>query len=274
MTIRKTLLIASLLLFTLSADALTITSLNIEWFGRGGSIKGETTDEYRRSRLRDFLFNQIPTSDVFVFQEITNPHLLQEFLPELDCQTYSSKTTRHQYVVLCARMTLELKTTANHNVQLGNPHMRAAIVGTVKSESGKLTQIIGLHLKAGPDHTRMRLDQIGQLNPDLQSEIPTVIVGDFNTYPNDRTGLPMDDAHYMDQIFQIHQMAQAPLKHPTYLGYKNRYFDRAWIKGANIERTKVFGPCNESSVLPPYSSTGFYKRFISDHCALQIQLRE
>lgn len=274
MTFRKKLLIASLLLFTLGAEALTITSLNIEWFGRGGSIKGEMTDEYRRARLRDFLLNQIPATDVFVFQEITNPQLLQVYLPELDCQTYNSDTTRHQFVVLCARMAMELQTTANHNVQLGNPHMRAAIVGTVKSGSGKRTQIIGLHLKAGPDHTLMRLDQVRQLDPDLHSEIPTIVIGDFNTYPKDRTGLPLNDALYMDQIFQIHQMTQVPLEHPTYLGFKNRYFDRAWVRGANIEQIRVFGPCNESSVPPPYSSQGFYKRFVSDHCALQVQLGE
>lgn len=192
------------LIFSLKAHALTITSLNIEWFGRGGVISGSPVDEYRIQRLRDFLLYQIPASDVLVLQEITAVELLQDSFPEYDCKTYEPRFN-HQHVVLCALTKYTSDFFEIEDVDLGSYGLRPGSGLSLTYGKGglfrkkKTLNIVGVHLKAGR-------------------------------------------------------------------------FDHAWYKGVVVESTTVYGPCNEESVARPYDDFGFYNRFISDHCALQLVL--
>jgi endonuclease/exonuclease/phosphatase family metal-dependent hydrolase len=257
-------------LFVCLSEATTVTSLNIQWFGRGGIMQGQARDEFRQDRLREFIYTQLPKTDVFVFQEITQPKMLQYMLPELSCFTYSATTQRHQYVMICHKKEWNVVWRTNFDVQLGRDGLRPALVGNFWNLSGESFAVVGVHLKAGPRDSETRLDQIRALKTELTSHKKVVLIGDFNTYTKDKTGKMQDDASYMNQHFQQFGFVHAELPAHTYLSYRKNKFDHIWTKGIDVEGVGVSGPCTENSVSWPFESYDFYRQFISDHCAVYV----
>jgi endonuclease/exonuclease/phosphatase family metal-dependent hydrolase len=271
----KTASILSLILLFASsiaqASSLKVTSLNVEWYGRGGVISGNAETEYRNKTLKDFLIKELPKTDVFVFQEITEPGMLTELFSELDCFTYDAGARSHQYVVMCAEKGSVKKMGVNHNVRLDRFGLRSALLGTFKFKDKADLNVIGVHLKAGPSDTEVRLEQIKALAADVDSNAHTLIIGDLNTYSKDRTGLEKDDNELMTDLLKSKNFFEIENKIPTYFGYNAKVFDRAW--GANLSTTssKVYGPCDENFKDSPFADKKFYERFVSDHCALQVE---
>lgn len=265
------------LIFCLKAHALTITSLNIEWFGRGGVISGSPVDEYRVQRLRDFLLYQIPASDVLVLQEITAVELLQDSFPEYDCKTYEPRFN-HQHVVLCALTKYTSDFFEIEGVDLGSYGLRPGNVLSITYGKGglfrrkKTLNIVGVHLKAGRFESQVRLEQINEIVADESLGRRAIILGDFNSYPKESTEGKKDDEELINELLSPLGFSQAQYEGSTFLSRWPRRFDHAWHKGVVVESTTVYGPCNEESVARPYDDFGFYNRFISDHCALQLVL--
>lgn len=247
--------------------SLSVTSLNIEWFGKGGEIQGQIEDEYRSERVHDFLTNYLPKSDVFVFQEVTEPTLVKNLFSNKNCLTYDSSSKNHQHIVVSIPLGSLIKKYIQKEVQLGSLGLRPAIEMQILNNK-KLYTIIGVHLKAGPEDTLKRLKQVRLINSNLKKSHKTVIIGDFNTFEKDRTGLDISDNEYINQILE--GFNEVPLGFNTFLGFGGRLFDRAWIKNLNLISHNVYGPCNQNQQLGPYTKIGFYSRFISDHCAIQI----
>jgi len=258
---------------TAQAASLKVTSLNVEWYGRGGVISGSPETEYRDKTLKDFLTKNMPKTDVFVFQEITEPEMLTDLFSELDCFTYDAGTTRHQYVVMCAEKGSITKTGVNHAVGLGRFGLRSALLGTFKIKDKADFNVIGVHLKAGPFDTAVRLNQIRALAEKVDPSAHTLIIGDLNTFSKERTGLEKDDNELMSDLLKVKNFSEIKNKTPTYFGYKPKVFDRAW--GANLSTTssKVYGPCDENFKDSPFADKKFYERFVSDHCALQVEFK-
>lgn len=262
--------LAVALLLCCFAEAATVTSLNIQWFGRGGIKEGEARDEFRQERLREFIFTQLPATDVFVFQEITQPMMLQNMLPELSCFTYTSAAQKHQYVMICHKREWSVFWTANYQVQLGREGLRPALVGKFRNASGASFMVVGLHLKAGPYSSETRLQQVRALEPQLSAEGKVVLIGDFNTYQKEKTGNMQDDTSYMNQHFLQYGFQHAELPAHTYLSFSKNKFDHIWTKGIRETRIGVTGPCLEDSTKWPFASYSFFRRFVSDHCAVHL----
>lgn len=262
-----------LLLFTVfllqsELSALTVTSLNIRWYGMGGDLGGQPEDETRDESLRDFLFNHLPHSDVFVFQEITNLEMLQEALFELNCQSYTPQIKPHQHVVICTQPYISQEAKANYDIQLERPRLRPALVSNL--DLG--VQVIGLHLKAGPRSWRTRQNQIEALTKTTRFLEKSIVIGDYNSYRKDVTGANEDDAQIFQQILGKKSFKDQTPNSPTYVSSANRIFDRVWTKGLKVQEAKVYGPCKQDSVQFPYSESDRYVQKISDHCAVQIKL--
>jgi len=87
----------------------------------------------------------------------------------------------------------------------------------------------------------------------------------------DRTGLAKDDNELISGLLADKNFVEIVNKVPTYLGFRPKVFDRAW--GVNLKdmSTKVYGPCDKSFEAAPFANKGFYERFVSDHCALQVE---
>lgn len=259
-----------LLLISFEIHAFTVTSINLQWFGRGGILEGTVEDEYRGNRVKDFLFNQLPESDVYVFQEVTAPELIEKIFKELTCESYINEVDRHQYVVTCHKKTIQSYAEVNYEVKLGNPQMRAALISNLELEDERKVKVIGLHLKAGRDKTNFRKQQLIKLEEDIFENLPMVIIGDFNAFPKSRTLLENDDAFFFDEILNPFGFVKSPIQDKTLLWSETRIFDLAWYKNLILRDAKVFGPCSFGSVEYPYSNFDFYRRFISDHCAIQV----
>jgi hypothetical protein len=263
------------LIFCIQANALTVTTLNIEWFGRGGVISGSSIDEYRIQRLRDFLLYQLPASDVLVFQEITEVELLQGSFPEYDCKTYRPRAN-HQHVVLCALNNIKTDFFEIEDVDLGSYGLRPGSGLKVPYGKRRLFRkrkklnIIGVHLKAGRFETDVRLEQIKEITKSGDLGSRTLIIGDFNSYPAERTEREVGDEELINLILSPLRFKKAQYEGSTFLSRFPRRFDHAWYRGIDLKSTAIYGPCKEESVPRPYDNFSFYNRFISDHCALQL----
>jgi hypothetical protein len=267
----KTLLLLLIFLQN-TAFALTVTNLNIEWFGRGGIKEGTTVDEYRGKRLHDLITNQIPKSDVLVFQEITAPELLQATFPKWQCESYETTARRHQHVMICVRPEAFISKDVDYQVQLGSFGLRAAMIVNVKYGENKKLSIVGVHLKAGPNDTGRRLEQVKKLADSTKISQQALIIGDFNTFTKDRTGLAKDDDQLMADLLSPIGFKQVEFEGNTYISRYPKKLDRAWLRGELVPTAQVYGPCREKSAPWPYANYSFYKRFISDHCIVQVKL--
>jgi len=265
----KYFLLVMLCWFSSQSHAVTVTSLNIKWYGRGGDISGDASSEYRNATVKGFVKSFVPQTDVFVFQEITDPDMLMNVFKNLDCFTYEMQSSRHQFVVMCAKEGTLKSFTVNHEVRLGKNGLRAALVGNFEFKDKSKLKVVGLHLKAGPEDTRTRLGQITQLQPSLIEDVPTLIIGDMNTYRASRTGLEKDDAFLIGE--RLVGFEEAFNTVPTYLNFGGRVFDRAWGRGLENLSAEVHGPCSGDDGASLYTMRDYYKYFVSDHCALQVK---
>lgn len=252
------------LLFSLKLHALTITSLNIEWYGRGGVISGSEDNEYRDPELQRFLSQALPPSDIYVFQEITAPERLKNLFHELDCYTYESELSKHQYVLICASRGLVKSFTTEFAVQVGNPRLRAAPIVEIELESGKLLSLAGVHLKAGPKDIQTRLDQIKALATSQLMQGASLVIGDFNSFESDEIE--------MNRVFKESSFNGLVPPTPTYYGRTPHIFDRAWARDVQVKSIEAYGPCEKEKTPYPFNQFDYYERFISDHCAIQVTL--
>jgi len=251
------------LLFPLSAAALTVTSLNLQWFGRGGEIEGEKADEYRQKYFQELIQTQLAKTDVFVFQEVVDVAMLEEILPLWKCESYERQNLRHQHVAVCARGNISFQSSTIEGVRLGQPGLRPALRADFSLQNKKIS-VIGVHLKAGPENSAIRFKQIDALKKAVGAE-SVVVIGDFNTFDA--------DAEEMQKIFGS-EFVQSGGDFPTFLGFSGRIFDRVWARGLNLQNFKLSGPCAPIPDSQRLSRRSFYTRFVSDHCPISVQINE
>jgi hypothetical protein len=272
---RKIALIAAALVtcwLSSTATALTVTTFNLEWFGRGGDLLGTEQDEYRFSTIKEFVDNQLGKTELFVFEEITHLDAIRRILPGWDCRTYDVQNTHHQHVAACLKPGFSMTDSTIESVRLNGSGLRPAYVVTVSAPTGEKITVVGLHLKAGMMESATRLQQAQMLMRDLKVDDnqPLMIVGDFNTYPKEKTGLQEDDAVSIGKVFQTRGLAQFGGDQQTYLG-GGRTFDRVWTKNINNGSFWVKGACvNDPQGAGRYNERSFYSRFVSDHCAVTV----
>ena len=266
-------------------------TFNTKWYGLGGELEGSPRDEYRDRYLRKFFQEEVPQADVYVFQEVVDVlRVNRGMIPETySCMSYAASDEKHQHVVVCAAPHLRFVSEPNDNNDIieevagGSERARPAVHVIIADESGRsLARVVGVHLKAYIDKSNVREQQAKAIAKFLRGvadpSLPTVITGDFNTYPATQTGRREGDEEMISRIFKSQGLGLAQVPNPSSYTFRTHQFasrfDHFWVSGASIETPLwVYSACNlESMVRPQYDSVESYNQHISDHCPVAVRL--
>lgn len=276
----KFFLYLSILLFSINSWALSIASYNLQFYGIGGDLLGKTSDEYRDSYIREIVQNRLPDSDVVFFEEVVSPDRLmeQEILPAAmyRCETYQNERQfKHQHIVVCYKKELNISVEYNREILMGHYGLRPLVIVSVKNSEQKTeVKIVGVHLKSagfGEDGQAQQREQLRIFGEWIKKNKPTplVLIGDFNSHLVEPifNGLGLDNN---DQLINM------PTKYPTHVA--NLKLDKMIIsKSLQDEQNSVWSlkSCSKLSYRRGDSrlyKTNFYRRFVSDHCPVRIDL--
>lgn len=289
--------LANVVLAKTSQRKITLTSFNIRFYGLSKEaienrptlavhapfIKNENRDLY----LKDFLANKIPSSDLYIFQEIVDVPRLQNILPTgFKCLSYDHPSSSHQHVVLCHSPYFHLmKEPTDDNFLIDevagpNKNLRPALTAIVTDIKGNaLFRLVGVHLKAMPDQTAKRTEQSKIISNYLSqlknTNLPIIITGDFNTYPASITSNTMDDTSIILNSLNENElnMGLAPNSQLTfkdtqgYMGQFDHFYHSSTIKIS--APLSVYQACRVEST--PEETT-LYNNTISDHCPVTARL--
>jgi len=274
-----------------AAEKITFTSFNIRWFGLGGEFSGLPSDEYRSKWLKEFITNNLATSDVIVFEEIVDvTSLANDVLGQgWACVTYHHPEPRHQHVVLCHKDRFEfVKESDDDNfaiesIAIDPVKSRPGLSGVLKLKDGRpLAHVVGLHLKADPEHSATRMGQAEQLSSRLKQfsdGLPVVVLGDYNTHPAALTGAAKDDEMLIDEVFAKNEAGLTHVPNPFEFTYHlpehGAKLDHIWVSSSLLRDSKidVFSVCNsEAKEGVRFTDLMFYNRFVSDHCPITTTL--
>lgn len=271
---------------------LTITSFNIRYYGRTDRPDEVPLPSERNQHIKDFLENEVPYSDVIVFQEIMDKEeLFNNVLSrDFNCISYDNTKDSHQFVVMCARSKYKWKVDSSSDdnfvieeVALGSSGMRPAVHAILGDNKGKsLLRVVGVHLKAFPVRTDMRALQMEYIAKHLaksDNSIPTIITGDFNTYSEDQTGLSKSDITILNEKIKEQNVNLEMPAHPSQYTYRSGLyrskFDHFW-KSTDLKSfgpVQVTGYCNDATLLPKSLNVEDYYKYISDHCPVTLKVR-
>lgn len=255
------------------SDGLTITSMNIKWYGVGGKLDGKPEDEKRDFQLKKFFSKHLDKTDVFVFQEIIDVDRLINLFPAFNCQSYNKRNPRHQHIVVCVKKTLRAKFEVLYSMDLDNAGLRPAVMAEINLGDDQIVRVYGVHLKAREDESDVRIDQIKAFAQNTNFDEPAVVIGDFNTYTTLRNGKSFDDDQMIEEILDDYEFDQVGDGVDSYVGrFPFRKFDRAWTRKLEVTPLSVFGPCKKDFPLP-FGHKGFYRNKISDHCPISLTIK-
>lgn len=217
------LLIFGSFVFSIIAQALQITTMNIRLYGIGGVWAGGIEDEFRDRTLKQFILQNLSKTDVFLFEEIVDVSRLQNLMKSVDssfqCTSYNwphenggsggaNGGDKHQYIALCYKTNIfQFYPDSSSKIfdvsgfaywPVAKKKYRPALVGILENiETNEKVRIIGVHLKALAESSAIRLEQISMIkdyinsfNDTTQSDNnkrmkSTIILGDFNTANED-----------------------------------------------------------------------------------------
>lgn len=275
-----------------TARNLTVTSFNIRYYGRTDRPDEVPLPSERNQHIKDFIQDEIPYSDVYVFQEIMDKdELIKNVLSrDLKCISYDNDKENHQFIVMCARSKYQWKVDRSNDdnfvieeVSLGSSGMRPAVHAILQDSKGNdLLRVVGVHLKAFPVRTDMRALQMEYIAKHLAKgdrSIPTVITGDFNTYYEDQTGLSLPDVDILHQKIRDQKLDLEVANHPSDYTYRSgQYrskFDHFW-KSKSLRSqgpVQVTGHCNDADVVAKSLTPDDFYKYVSDHCPVTLKVR-
>lgn len=287
-------LILTIACYNAHAFNLKVSTFNIRWFGLGGTMEGSLKDEKRGQNLKDFLnkASKVSQSDVIALQEIVDQEKIKTFFPQHSCTGYSHANAKHQFVMLCVKKPLKLvldgdddnfiwEDVADITIEGTNMRLRPAVHGVVQDANGvKLAHVVSVHLKAEPEQTAVRIEQIRRLKKhmdnDYKDKLPTVIAGDFNAHVSAVSKLPVDDYLMMGEIFKN---GTNTLKHIDNLEYTYRSgtthhtLDHYWISSHfKASVPAVWPECKKGMAGTKFMDPKFYLKEVSDHCPVTVEL--
>ncbi|MCB0404974.1 MAG: endonuclease/exonuclease/phosphatase family protein [Bdellovibrionales bacterium] len=270
-------------------QTLRVSTFNVRWYGLKSS--SDTVSDYQRDKqLRDTLRSELYDSDAIIFEEIVDVPRLERYVIQgkMQCLTYYNSSANHQHVVLCHKPKYRFeKADGDKNfiieeVTEGTKKGRPALYGLLRDTSSgeAVAYLVGVHLKAFPEETALRLRQaeaIAKRLRQLSKNIPVVITGDFNTYERDKTSWNKDDNYLISDVFDKYRLGLYEVRnyHPyTFISSSGQNkFDRFWVSGdvELAEDISVSDLCAEPGSL----STGeikWYNDNVSDHCLVSVTL--
>ena len=280
-----------------ATTTLELATFNIRWFGDTGAASDEPAPNIRAQfadpkarfeAVRDFIATVIKPKDVIAFNEIVDQDLLMRALPRgWNCVGYKHAEPRHQHVMLCASTKYKLvpvpydDNAIIEDVAMANRGLRPAVRVDLADANGKrLLRIIAVHLKAMPAESKKRAEQASLIAKDLSSDnkVPTVIMGDMNTYFPAQTRLPQSDLDIIETQLDRFDTSFHYLKHKDQYTYRtDRYrsqFDQVFINDQVrvVAGPEVFSVCNATKDGDGYMNFAYYYEFISNHCPVRVQL--
>lgn len=269
---------------------LNITTFNLKWFGIGGNPDA-IQKENRIQTIKKLLESYLKDTSIFVFEEVVVVQDLSKILPpQWQCISYLHPEPKHQHVAICAASAIALTKVSYDNnftiedATMGNPNLRPAMrIDVVEKKSKRsLFTLVGLHLKAMPDQTAMRVSQAQQISKDL-AQIPAgrpiVITGDLNTFSKTETKLPQDD---VDLILKgLNSVSKGYLRvphRPNTFTFRSPEFrnqlDHFYVRGSMRVTAipDVFPVCSATQNGTGYMNFDFYYKNVSDHCPVTMQI--
>lgn len=273
--------------FKPNSETVTVSTFNIKWYGLGGGMWNHPSQEYRQSFLKRFFEEELASSDIIVFSEIVKTESLAALLfPRMDCVTYSGQWDRHQHTMICynnKKFHAEKYDTDYiiPEVNLGSGGQRPATQAKICRIHGKcFLQVLGVHLAAGRK-TQKRMEQVQYIKNALVKQdnpLPTIILGDFNSYSIEQTGFEKSDMGFFEDILsdQHQQFRSVTRGIGTYnSGERARNYDHIVISH-EIKVLKRWGyqacqaQVNMNERFVPYFS---FRRYFSDHCPVTAELK-
>ncbi len=291
------ILLASFNQLSASTEAqtkITVTAFNIRFYGLHGSTPAEPNEytpsvpkeETRDPYLKQFLKDSIPASDFFVFEEIVDVPRLKTLLPAgWGCISYDNPSPSHQHVVLChsSKYAFEKEPTDDNflidEVAGVKKTLRPAVTAIVTDLHGKqLFRLVGVHLKASPTYSKLRVEQAGMISDYLtkvkNTKLPVVITGDFNTYPASSNRETQDDTTLILDAFNEGNLNMKRIPNDL-LTFRSSYgysaqFDHFYMSNSltSTKPLKVFDVCN-ADITP--EQVAEYNKSVSDHCPVTAE---
>jgi len=276
------------------ARKLTFTTFNIRYFGTGGTLNGTPSDEKREETIRKFIATEVPRTDVFSFQEIVDVELLKKVVPTgYECLSYEHPNPKHQHVVVCVAPALAFdhEPTDDNDlideVAIDPKKSRPALHVRIrdKATGTLLTRVVAVHLKAYPQESKTRQSQseiIGRYLRDLKSEkLPTVLLGDINTYPSPSNKESEHDDALIDRALKKFGLGLVQASNPAEFTYRSErqrgHFDRFWVSESlrQVGQATVFSACNQADTATgrDFTDAKYYYDFVSDHCPVTMTLQ-
>ncbi len=253
---------------------LKIVTFNIRCFGFDGDYFGRRRAESRIPHLKSFIDANFSDADVFVLQEIMNPHIIHKILPMgFKTYTYEHDFDRHMFIVLACKKGFEFQSFQTvDGTALDDTRSRPAAYAQLFKDNKPLLDVIGVHLKSKHDHTKERLEQcqtISKFIEKLPADLPKIMTGDFNSHAKEKTLKAKDDLTYIKEIFN-NQLTLADHDKPTYLSAADTMkLDHFFTQGVHVLDLNVYD-------LPDYATTSPFKKFydeISDHLPVSIKIK-
>jgi endonuclease/exonuclease/phosphatase family metal-dependent hydrolase len=245
---------------------LEIVTFNIRCFGFDGDYFAKNKAETRINKLKDFIEQNFPQTDLYVFQEIMDLSLLHKILPpDFDMVHYEHDYKRHMHIVFAYnnKYTFKNLKTIPHTA-LDETKSRPVLYGLLVEDEKPLAHIIGVHLKSSYEHTDKRINQcqlVFDFVQNLDSQLPIIMTGDFNSHFKAKTTKQNDDLYYFKNIFK-NQLSLIEHGQPTYLtSNDNIQLDHFWTRGAKVLKSEVYN-------LDNYSKNNTFQKYyseISDH---------
>lgn len=270
--------------------SVNITTFNLKWFGIGGD-PNTVQKEYRYQTIKKLIDAYLTATNIFVFEEVVVVSDLTKILPSgWQCISYAHPEPKHQYVAICAAPVVALAKVSYDNnftieeANVGNPRLRPAMrVDVVERKTNRnLFTLVGLHLKAMPDQSAVRIAQAQQISKDLArvpAGRPVVIAGDLNTFVKMDTKLPEDDVELILKSFNSvskgffkvpHKPNTYTFRSPQFRNQLDQFYVRGTMRVAAVP--DVFPVCSATQNGSGYMNFEFYYKNVSDHCPVTMQI--
>lgn len=276
-----------------SSHQLQVGAFNIRWFGSAEHDKTyqlPSTKTERIGAVKDFLEKEILPLDIVSFEEIVDLAALKKVLPKgWTCASYKHPFADHQHVAVCASPAYRLVNVpyddddlindlAYYDADRARPAVRVDVVDT---SNQRILRVVGVHLKSAPNFALLRLKQVGMIGRDLKFEpnIPTIVMGDFNSFSAKETGLEADDVQLIEKQLNQSGAGFRHVEHSAPYTFRNGklrgQFDQFYVNKLVKETSvpQVFSVCNNVKDGAGYKNHEHYLRYVSDHCPVKMKIR-
>ncbi len=268
-------------------QTLSVTTFNLKWFGLGGAMWNTPEQEFRQELIKRFLSEELPDTEIYLFTEVVKTDVLSETLKDrFSCVSYEGGWSRHQHIVLCfdKNKYRAEKYDEDHiisEVDLGHGGLRPALQSKICHLSGPcFLQVLGVHLAAGPKSEK-RIEQFQHIKTNLAQQdqpLPTIVLGDFNSYSKQQSGLDKDDIEVFESLLSTPERAFVSINKEikTYSsGEWAKTYDHIVISSDSIKKMAVKGyqSCqNQIDLREKFVPYPNFRKYFSDHCPVTAQL--